>query len=116
MEHPFKEQQENQKKFLAELPADLREEHAQLFRIGNATFCYHRLADQQEPNENDFKDWLEGLPDNIKKDMKTKGFQECKGILSFTRFVNEKNDIGMGEWMKQNLSLEDYKSYSQHKE
>ena len=111
MKHPFKEQQDNQRKFLEELPENLREKHARIFRIGNASFCYHRLADQYEPNEKDFEDWLVALPDNIKKDMKAKGFKNCIGILSFTRFVNEKNDIGMDQWMKNNLSEADYKSY-----
>lgn len=112
MEHPNKEQKENQAKFLEQLPEDQREYHAQLFRFGNAAYIYHRLATgETEPTEEDFNEWLVGLPSNIRRDMETKGFELCKGILSFTRYVNEKNDVGMEEWMKRNLSGADYRSY-----
>lgn len=111
MKHPNKEQRENQLKFLAELPEEQREEHARLFRFGNASYVYHQEAEKQEPTEKDYKEWLDGLPDNIKKDMKSKGFKACKSVLSFTRYVMEKNDIGMKQWMKQNLSTNDYIEY-----
>jgi len=43
--------------------------------------------------------------------MKKQGFEACKSTLPFTRYVNERRDIGMDEWMKQHLSEEDYKTY-----
>ena len=111
MKHPNKEQRENQKKFLAKLPEEQRENHARLFRIGNATYIYHQQAKELEPTKTDFDMWLTGLPKNIRTDMKIKGFELCKGVLSFTRYVMEKNDIGMEEWLKQNLSKDDYNEY-----
>ena len=115
MEHPNKGQRENQAKLLAELPKEIREEHARLLRFGNAAYIYHQQAEEQEPTELDFKEWLGGLPKNIGKDMEKKGFEECKSILSFTRYVMEKNDIGMEEWMKKNLSKSDFKAYCETK-
>ncbi|MEM8510390.1 MAG: hypothetical protein AAF717_21330 [Bacteroidota bacterium] len=112
MEHPNKEQRVNQAELLAKLPEEMREEHARIFRLGNAAYIYHRQADELEPTEEDFKEWLEGLPNTIRRDMEMKGFELCKGILSFTRYVNEKNDVGMGEWMKRNLNEEDYKAWA----
>jgi hypothetical protein len=111
MKHPNKEQQDNQKKFLAKLPKDQREEHARLFRFGNASYIYHQEAEELEPTETDFEEWLTGLPENIRSDMRNRGFESCKSIISFTRYVMEKNDIGMDEWMKQHLSESDYKEY-----
>lgn len=111
MEHPNKEQRENQKKFLEQLPQEQREEHARLFRFGNAAYIYHRQSENQEPSEEDFKEWLEGLPKNIREDMEMQGFELCKGVFSFSRYVMEKNDIGMDEWMEQNLSIDDFKAY-----
>lgn len=111
MKHPNKEQQENQKKFLAELPEEQREEHARLFRFGNATYIYHKQAKELEPTKTDFDMWLTGLPKNIRNDMEIKGFELCKGVLSFTRYVMEKNDIGMDEWLKNNLNEDDYNEY-----
>ena len=32
-------------------------------------------------------------------------------MVPFTRYVNERTDIGMDEWMKDHLSSEDYKNY-----
>lgn len=111
MEHPNKEQRENQVKLLEQLPEQEREEHARLLRFGNAAYIYHRQAEELEPTEDDFNEWLEGLPKNVRKDMEMQGFELCSGVLSFRRYVMEKNDIGMGEWMKQNLSEADYKAY-----
>ncbi len=111
MKHPNKEQQENQKKFLETIPEEQREEHALLLRFGNASYSYHQGAQALEPSEDDYKEWLEGLRENIRRDMEIKGFEGCKGVVSFTRYVNEKNDIGMLEWMKNNLSAEDFKAY-----
>lgn len=111
MEHPNKKQMENQKKFLAELPEDQREKHARLFRFGNTAYIYHKKADEFEPTETDFQEWLTGLPKNIRNDMEILGLELCKGILSFSRYVMEKNDVGMERWMKEHLSEEDYKEY-----
>lgn len=111
MEHPNKEQRENQANFLAQLPKDQRNFHAQMFRLGNAAFIYHSIAKRMEPTEKDFLIWLENIPNNIANDMRAKGFEACKGILSFTRYINEKNDIGMNQWMRENLSKNDYNTY-----
>lgn len=112
MKHPNEDINENQAKFLEELPEKERPFHSQLFRIGNASYIYHLQA---KPNESDFEQWLEGLPENIRKDMRKKGFESCKNILPFTRFLNEKNDIGMDSWMKEHLSKADYSVYKNKK-
>lgn len=111
MKHPNKEQRDNQKKFLAELPEEQRADHARLFRFGNASYIYHLEAENQEPTETDFKEWLTGLPENIRNDMEIRGFDSCKSVLSFTRYVMEKNDIGMREWMQEHLGTNDYNEY-----
>lgn len=111
MEHPNKKQQENQAKFLSELPKEEREEHARLFRFGNAAYIYHQESKDLEPTETDFEEWLTGLPETMRIDMKNKGFESCKSVLSFSRYVMEKNDIGMEEWMKNHLSEDDYNEY-----
>ncbi len=115
MKHPIEEMNINQEEFINELPPEEREYHKQLFRIGNAAYCYHNGAKEFEPTEADFEQWLEGLPDLVKVDMKNKGFKGCRGILSFTRYVNEKNDIGMDQWMKEHLSQQDYAVYKSGK-
>lgn len=43
--------------------------------------------------------------------MKNKGFDKCKLMFTFTRYVNERTDIGMDEWMKEHLSDDDFKYF-----
>lgn len=111
MKHPNPKCQEAQEEFLKNCPPEKREFHARLFRQGNAAYIYH----QQAYNVDDktlrlyYKEWLEGLPAHIGADMEKKGFEECKNIWSFTRYVNERQDIGLDDWMKEHLSEEDYK-------
>lgn len=100
----------NQKRFLDNLPESEREEPAFLFRVGNLSYRYYMdlLA---EPNEDDYFDWLIGLPPNIASDMEQKGFEACRGMLSLRRHTAERNDRGLTEFMKAHLSEEDYKRW-----
>jgi len=113
MEHPDEKCRKKQAEILKDCPPEDREMHATLFRIGNATYIYHQIADDtSEKNKKLYYDeWLEGLPTNIKEGMKKLGFEKCKSVLSFTRYVNERNDIGMDEWMREHLTEEDYRAY-----
>lgn len=116
MKHPIKEMNINQEEFISFLPEDQKEKHRQAFRIGNACYIYHQSAEKLEPTKEDFKEWLEGLPTQPRKDFERKGFENCLGVLSFTRYVNEKNDIGLDTWLQKHLSQEDYKMWiSQNK-
>lgn len=110
VKHPFKENNEKQEKFMKEVPEKDRDYHALLFSYGNASYIYHNL--DIEPTEQDYKEWLEGLEEgNFKKDMENKGFDSCRRILSFTRYVREKHDIGMDEFVRKEMGEETYKKY-----
>ena len=111
MQHPNKKQRKHQAKVLADLPEEQREEHAQLFRFINAAYIYHTQAKAFNPTKEDFEEWLTGLPKNIRNHMEIIGFALCKDVVSFQRYVLEKNDIGMDKWMKNNLSENDYNDY-----
>ena len=112
MKHPNPDIQRNQERFLESCPPEEKEFHSRLFRIGNAAYCYHQAAVGNEIPVEYFFEWLEGLPEPIRVDMKKKGFEACKSVLSFTRYVNERRDIGMDEWMRGNLSDEDYHAWN----
>ena len=113
MIHPNHKAQENQDNFLKQCPESEKEQHAALFHIGNASFIYHRLSDDISVSELElyYLEWLQGLPPAIRKSMEKHGFEECKSMLSFNRYVNERRDIGMDEWMREHLSKEDYQFY-----
>ena len=113
MKHPNPKIQKNQDDFLEKCPENEREFHARIFRIGNATIYYHRLADCANDTTLRlyFREWLEGLPVHIREDMERKRWEKCKTMLPFTRYVNECSNIGMDEWMKEHLCEEDFAYY-----
>jgi len=115
MDHPNQQIQKNQEEFLKQCPENERDFHASLFRIGNASIIYHQRANEQNLPKLEiyYLEWLQGLPSNIRASMENKGFEECKTMLPFTRYVNERDDIGMDEWMRNHLSEEDYKFYKE---
>lgn len=110
VKHPIDEKNRNQEEFIKNLEEDSDKNfHSLLFAFGNATYLYHNLA--FEATEADYKEWLEGLSEPIRNDMKNKGFEACKSILSFTRYVREKNDVGLEEFVKQKMGEIDYKKF-----
>jgi hypothetical protein len=119
MKHPDPKCQEAQDEFLRSCPPEDREFHARVFRYGNAACWYHQLANTPR-NEDSlklyFEEWLEGLPANIAADMKERGLEYCKSVISFTRYVNERTDIGLEEWMQTHLSEEDYNAFKKANE
>lgn len=116
MRHPIEEQNRQQAKFLEGMDTKERSFHARLFRIGNASYCYYqRTKGDIEPTHQYFEEWLTGLPENIKSDLKTKSFESCKTHIPFLRYVMERNDIGMDEWMGNHLSEADYNWWQSQK-
>lgn len=109
VKHPIEECNVKQRGFIDNIPDSDKESHSLLFSYGNACYLYHNL--EIDPTEQDYKEWLSGLNGNFKKDMEIKGFDACRGILSFTRYVREKNDIGMEEFIRQKMGEETYQKY-----
>lgn len=116
MLHPNPDIQKRQEEFLKNCSDKEREFQAKLFRVGNAIYIYNTLAASTEEKKlaEYFNEWLETLPLPISEDMRKKGFEACKTAFPFTRYVNERNDVGLDEWLKENLSAEDYEFYNQH--
>lgn len=77
MTHPIDRYNKQQAETLATLPVDQRDYMARMFRIGNTAYRYHhRLA--SEPTEEDFAEFLEGLPyDNIRRVYQAEGFDKA---------------------------------------
>lgn len=89
------------------------EESAQLLRIGMVANEYMRQP--IKPSEDDFQAWIEGLDEPMKSAFSEKGLEECRGVLSFRRFVLECSDNGMEEFMKANMTDADYQYWCSHK-
>lgn len=106
--HPLQQCQKSQAVFLASCPAQERRFHELMFSYGNAAYIYHQQARELNPTETDYQEWVEGLQENMRKDKQQKGFEQCKTVLSFTRYVMEKNDIGMEAFIIELMGMEDY--------
>lgn len=105
--HPDPECQREQAKFLAECPVEDRRFHELLFKRGNITYHYHLLARTFQPTEQDFQEWLEGLAEPMKGQAAREGFEKAKRVLAFTRYVNEKNDVGLEAFIAEHLDPAD---------
>lgn len=140
MRHPIESCNEEQARFLASLPNNLVEFWARQFRLGNATYCYQtqfsqfsgeseetalewlerQLMGAPDPENRTaaellnvyFDEWLDGLPEAIRSVEQQRGVDEAKRSYPFRRYVLERNDLGMDEFLKKNLSAEDY-AYNQ---
>ena len=56
-----------------------------------------------------FEEYLEGLPhDGLRRAEKEGGLDKAKKSFPFRRYVLERHDIGMDEYLRQHLSEEDY--------
>lgn len=95
MEHPNSKCRIAQAEYLSRLPEEERENKARDIRIGNASYIYHQQAVPIQENRliMYYKEWLEGLPPNISRHMRMLGFEACKTMIPFTRYVNERNAI-----------------------
>ncbi|GAB4053554.1 hypothetical protein [Spirosoma litoris] len=56
-----------------------------------------------------WEEYLEGLPhDGLRKAEKEAGLDNAKNSFPFRRYVLERHDMGMDEFLRKNLSAEDY--------
>jgi hypothetical protein len=105
--HPLDKYHQSQLEFLAALPEEQREEHARLFRLGNASYRYQQQA-VGEITEADYLDWLEGLPANMRRVVEQEGFEQSKSSLALRRHALERRDKGYSTFMQAILSPEDW--------
>ncbi|MEZ0542661.1 hypothetical protein [Fibrella arboris] len=56
-----------------------------------------------------FEEYLEGLPhEGMRRGERERGLDEAKRSFPFRRYVLERHDMGMDEFLRMNLSAEDY--------
>lgn len=115
MKHPIEKCNIEQEVFLASCPESERRFHQLFFMVGNATYIYHQRAKDFNPTISDWNEWLESLDEPIRSAMKREGFEKCRSVLNFTRFVMERNDVGLDEFLIEKLGkevVEEYKALS----
>lgn len=112
MKHPDPEKNQYQAEFLAECQPESRRFYELMFMVGNATYTYHLAAREYEVTESLWNEWLEGLSEPVKSGMAKMGFEKGRLALPFTRYVNEKNDLGLDKYLEQMLGAEILKEYN----
>ena len=85
-----------------------------LLRIGRITTGYYKQLNTQELTEKDFKLWIESLEEPMRGVFNKKGLEDCRGVLNFQRFILELQDKGLDEYLKNNLTEEDFNFYRAH--
>ena len=105
--HPLDQYHRSQLTFLRDLPEEMRAYHARLFRLGNASYRYQQQA-EGEVTEDDFRDWLAGLPGKMRQAMEREGFEKNKAALPLRRHALERRDVGYDEFIRALVSAEDW--------
>lgn len=110
VKHPITKFNTQQEEFINKCPANKKRFYELIFSYGNATIRYHSEADSNLSIV-DYDEWLDGLEKPMKKAMLGLGFERCKSVLSFTRYVQEKNDVGMEEYIRNLMGNDEYNNY-----
>lgn len=76
--------------------------------INKTVLDYYSQLKSKEFTEEDFNLWIDSLPEPMKSDFKSKGLNQCRGVLNFQRFILELQDNGLEEYLKNELKEEDY--------
>ncbi|MBF9255680.1 hypothetical protein I2I11_20450 [Pontibacter sp. 172403-2] len=111
VKHPEASCNQTQQATLAQLPESQQRFQALFYSYANAVYRYHQAAQEHQPTHQDYEEWLEGLPEAIRKGMAAKGFEQCRTILSFTRYVNEKHDVGMEAYVCRLMGKQEYQEF-----
>jgi hypothetical protein len=82
-----------------------------LARTNKAVLSYYAMADKYK-SEEAFNSWLQSLGySNIRLRFEELGYSRSKDAIPFMRFVLELNDHGLNDYMKNNLSVEDFEQW-----
>ena len=82
-----------------------------LNRIAEATMSYYRQLTPRDLTEADFTLWIESLQEPMKAHFKNQGLDHCRGVLNFQRHSLELRGIGLDEYLKNQLTAEEYSHY-----
>jgi len=85
-----------------------------LLQIGKVISSYYSQLKAKELTETDFSLWIESLGEPMKTVFKKKGLEGCRGVLNFQRFILETEDKGLEEYLKNELTEEDYNYWRDH--
>lgn len=109
--HPLDHCNRTQEETVQQLPEDRRRFQELFYSYANAVYRYHQEAAAHNPTHQDYEEWLGGLTPGIASVMAEKGFKECQTMLSFTRYVQEKHDVGQEAYVRGLMGDQEYQEY-----
>lgn len=83
---------------------------AQYLRVTKMMAAYYRQV-PEKPKKRDWERYLDILVEPMKSSIAKVGFSEGKTRLNFIRFYKETKNLGMRDFMRENLAEEDLKYY-----
>ena len=81
-------------------------------RIVQTITAYYSQLKAQEITETQFSLWIESLQEPMRTSFKAKGLGYCRGVLNLQRFILELQDKGLEEYLKNELTEDEYKLYT----
>jgi len=78
-----------------------------LLRIAKVNTEYYKQLNSEELTQEEFKLWIDSLKEPMRGAFNKKGLQDCRGVLNFQRFILELRDLGLQEYLKNNLTEEE---------
>jgi len=111
VKHPDPKCNQQQEAFMTSCLQQHRRFHELLFTHGNIAYRYHSKAHKFEPIEQDWNEYLEDCQTGFRKIMVDMGFEQGRRVLPFTRYVIEKKDVGMDEYVRRCMDPQDYAAY-----
>ena len=78
-----------------------------LLRIAKVNAEYYKQLNSEELTQEEFKLWIDSLKEPMRGAFNKKGLQDCRGVLNFQRFILELRDLGLQEYLKNNLTEEE---------
>jgi hypothetical protein len=103
--HPYEGQHEHQVNILMNLKPDMVDTISYTFRIGNVHYLYYHEHKHITPDADDMEEWLSSLHPPIQYNQDER---KATQSLDAKRHALERRDIGLNEYMKTNLSRNDY--------
>lgn len=110
--HPRESIRKNQRARLENCPTDQFEFNRLFFNYGNAAYRHSDLASGSVTQE-DYENWLEGLPENKVIFFRKKGFEGNRNSLALRRHALERRDVGMDEFVANLVKPEDLVKWRQ---
>lgn len=88
---------------------------SKLLRIGEAVKRYYSPLDQDPATLEEFNRWIDSLGGPMRSHFSKDGIDKARGVLNFRRFVLEYRDIGLRDYLKRELTPEDFNYFHNEK-